>query len=188
MAVLVLRPDAGFGRPSSNGRVKESWLNVHVDLDRIEVPFSKLGVPGDFCMDLNPLRNEILLFWLESLLLVFMFRQILEIGLGNILLMALIGSARKSSWVSVVLHIGSASTICRRRIEPSCFGLSAPLLLLAPVGDEKTFSGSSRSQFLSQVCVPGAAEELSNLSQAILWKLLLWYTDISVLQSVVFPL
>jgi hypothetical protein len=154
MAVLVLRPDAGFGRPSSNGRVKES----------------KLGVLGDFRMDLNPLRDEILLFWLDSVLLVFVFRQILEIGLGNILLMALIGSARKS---------GSSSTICRRRKEPSCFGLSAPLLL-APVGAEKTFSGSSRSQLLSLVGVPGAAEELSNLSQAIRW--------ISVLQSVVLPL
>jgi hypothetical protein len=49
-------------------------------------------------------------------------------------------------------------------------------------------NGSSYSQLLSVPgAVPGAAEELSNVSLRLLWKLPLGYTDISVLQSVVFP-
>ena len=167
-------------------------MKVHFELDHIDTPFSasaKLGALGDFLTDLNPLRlrNEMLLFWLESGLPVSMFRRILEIGRGNKLLIALIGSARKSSWISVLLD--SASAFCRRRIEASCLGLGTPLLLfpLAPFADESLLTGSSYSQLPSVPYVPRAAEELSNVSLRLLWKPPLRYTDISVLQSMALP-
>lgn len=184
-AALVLLGAVGFGRPSSNGRVNDSWLKVHAELDHIEIPFSasaKFGVLGDFRTDLNPLRNEPLLFRLDSGLLVSMFCRILEIGLGNKLLVILIGSVKTSSWVSVVLDTWSASTFCRRRMEPSCFALAVPLILapLAPFVAEKPFDVSSEFLLLSVLCVSGNLDEVTNVSLLIRSKLPLLYKDISV--------
>ncbi|KAI4969123.1 hypothetical protein ZWY2020_000037 [Hordeum vulgare] len=64
-AAFTLRPGEGFGRPSSNGRVKDSWLKVHLELDHMETPpplseSAKLCPLGDFfrTRDFNQFKNE----------------------------------------------------------------------------------------------------------------------------------
>lgn len=176
-AALVLRAGAGFGRPSSNGRVKDSWLKVHLELDHMETPLlcsvsTKLGALGDFrTEDLNPSRKEPLVFTAgcRLLLVSIIFRRMLEIGLGRKLLIILIEFDRTSSWVLT-------STFCRRRMEPSCFSLVAPLLCITPA----PFVVSSEFRLLPVLCILSGGEKgLSNVSSS---ELPFLYKDISVLQ------
>ena len=156
-AAFVPRTGAGFGRPSSNGRVKDSWLKAHFELDHMETPLlfsesAKLGMLVDFrTADLNPSRNEPLLFATGSGLPASVLRRMLEIGLGRKLLIILIEFVRRSSGVS-------ASPFCRRRTEPSCFSLVTLLLsiTLAP------FVASSELRLLPVPWILSGGEEESS--------------------------
>jgi hypothetical protein len=137
---------------------------------------AKLGALGDFrTADFNPLRNETATE--SGLLASILRRRVLEIGLGRKLLIILIESERRSSGVS-------ASTFCRRRIEPSCFSLVELLVFipLAPFVSGNTSDVPSMFSILPGLCnLPsGGLEELSNLSSS---ELPFLYKDISVLQS-----